>query len=890
MDQLTVLIVEDDHKLADLYAMWLDDTYEVRIAHDGATALELVDETVDVVLLDRMLPDRPGAEVLAEIGAFEFDPQVVVVSAVTPDLDVVEMGFDAYLEKPIDAAALDETLDRVLSRAEYDKTVRELFSLIARQQTLEAVKQPSVLETSDEYRRLTDRIDALRADVESHLTDLSDDDFRVAAERLQRLAAERASERRYRSLTDDVLDSSREATVVVDPEGDVAWANAAAESLLGLDRDAVRGRDYGAVAAEQYREFETEGRSLASAVRSGLANRDEVVDTTVHVPGGPERPERWLEYWSAPIETGLYAGGRIEHYHDITARHTRERQLEALHEATRGLMAAEGRDAVVKRAVATATEDLGSQFAAVFVRESGTGALVPAAHETVGVESVPDLPTVSGGDGPVWTVFTDLDDPLDASTCATDHRGGWLDESFDDWLLCPLGRHGVFVVAATGESLSKTERDVARTWAANTRQALERTARDRDLRERDRTLKRQNERLSRLDRVNRLIRSIVPAVVSAESRAEVESTVCRRLTDLDGVIGAWLADVDLPTGRTVRRAGAGRLDGYLVDIPDYTGSIDGDAVATEPSPARRAHETEAPVLVADLLRAEPGAWWRDRALKRGVNTIAAVPITDRSTPLGALEVHVDRPRGLHDEEVDALEELGVTIGHAIGAIRRREALLSGGSVVLEFQIDPDPRLADLADELGTALAVADVSYSDDGTCMVFAYAETEEAARERPVATGRGAAALREGEVYRVELAPSSPVRAMVERGAALNGLDLRAESGRLRVSVTLSHTVDVRSYVDEVTGVGADLVAKHEHTGERRSSAATTAQLDDRLTYRQREALRTAFHAGYFDRPRRSDAETVADAIGIAQSTLSQHLRAAEHKLLEELFGRAEP
>jgi hypothetical protein len=37
-----------------------------------------------------------------------------------------------------------------------------------------------------------------------------------------------------------------------------------------------------------------------------------------------------------------------------------------------------------------------------------------------------------------------------------------------------------------------------------------------------------------------------------------------------------------------------------------------------------------------------------------------------------------------EEEVEALAELGVTIGHAIGAIRQRDALLSGGGIDLTF--------------------------------------------------------------------------------------------------------------------------------------------------------------------------------------------------------------
>ena len=44
------------------------------------------------------------------------------------------------------------------------------------------------------------------------------------------------------------------------------------------------------------------------------------------LPGG-ERKERWLEHWSQPVRSGLYAGGRIEHYYDITDRKQAEKEL-----------------------------------------------------------------------------------------------------------------------------------------------------------------------------------------------------------------------------------------------------------------------------------------------------------------------------------------------------------------------------------------------------------------------------------------------------------------------------------------------------------------------------------------------------------------------------------
>lgn len=51
----TVLIVEDEQALADLYADRLGEAYVVETAYDGREALEQLDEGIDVVLLDRRM-------------------------------------------------------------------------------------------------------------------------------------------------------------------------------------------------------------------------------------------------------------------------------------------------------------------------------------------------------------------------------------------------------------------------------------------------------------------------------------------------------------------------------------------------------------------------------------------------------------------------------------------------------------------------------------------------------------------------------------------------------------------------------------------------------------------------------------------------------------------
>lgn len=58
-----------------------------------------------------------------------------------------------------------------------------------------------------------------------------------------------------------------------------------------------------------------------------------------------------------------------------------------------------------------------------------------------------------------------------------------------------------------------------------------------------------------------------------------------------------------------------------------------------------------------------------------------------------------------------------------------------------------------------------------------------------------------------------------------------------------------------------------------------------ERLTARQREVLETSFEMGYFDHPKRANAGDVAEALDIAPSTFSEHLAAAQRKLLETIL-----
>ena len=175
-----VLVVDDDEALTDVYAAWLSSQYEVETATTGEVALNTLDEDVDVVLLDRRMPGLSGEEVLDRIRTAEYNCRVAMVTGVRPDTDVVELGFDEYLIKPVDQNDLQEVVDTLVDRSAYDDHLQELYSLMSKRALLESEARDGDVQLDDSYDTLVDRIGQLRDRIDDTVTDFGADDFRVA--------------------------------------------------------------------------------------------------------------------------------------------------------------------------------------------------------------------------------------------------------------------------------------------------------------------------------------------------------------------------------------------------------------------------------------------------------------------------------------------------------------------------------------------------------------------------------------------------------------------------------------------------------------------------------------------------------------------------------------
>jgi DNA-binding response OmpR family regulator len=116
----TILIVDDERKIRQLVRAYLEkDGFSVIEASTGPEALDKVrNHQLDLIVLDVMLPELDGIEVLREIRTFS-DVYVVMLTAKTEEIDKViglSVGADDYLSKPFSPRELLARVKAVLRR------------------------------------------------------------------------------------------------------------------------------------------------------------------------------------------------------------------------------------------------------------------------------------------------------------------------------------------------------------------------------------------------------------------------------------------------------------------------------------------------------------------------------------------------------------------------------------------------------------------------------------------------------------------------------------------------------------------------------------------------------------------------------------------------------
>jgi DNA-binding NtrC family response regulator len=126
-----ILIVDDESSMRESYQVLLEDKYKIILATGGREALEIVNkETVDLVLLDVLMPDIDGIEALKMIKDIS-DAEVIMVTAVKTvrtAIQAVKLGAYDYIAKPFDIDDLLATIGKALEKQTMTKEIIYLKS------------------------------------------------------------------------------------------------------------------------------------------------------------------------------------------------------------------------------------------------------------------------------------------------------------------------------------------------------------------------------------------------------------------------------------------------------------------------------------------------------------------------------------------------------------------------------------------------------------------------------------------------------------------------------------------------------------------------------------------------------------------------------------------
>jgi GAF domain-containing protein len=534
---------------------------------------------------------------------------------------------------------------------------------------------------------------------------------------------------------------------------------------------------------------------------------------------------------------------------------------------------------IAELAVETAIETLDPLAASAYVYDRDRGDLRRAAAASgvvtrSGSPATASLPEAEGTDGFAWDAFV-----------AGELRHGSDPPGAPARIAIPLGDHGVLVV--TGETpgaFDEPDVEFARTLATNAEVALAAAHRDSELEARTERLRERTATLEKLGRIDGVVRDIGGILVDARDRAEIERAVCDRLAAVDGWSLAWIGERRVADGGLAVRKRSG--NGEFLDA--LTGGS-GDPFAG--TPALSALESGSRRSVDDLVASPEGGDWREIALEYGHQSVVSIPLVREGREYGVLEVYGDGAGAFGEAEREVLDELGEVTAYAIHAVERERALLadSGPEIVVETA-DAESPFGRLARRVDGEVTVDGVVPQSDGDHLVYLAVESDH--EGLPEAVGSVAARSSEvsgfrrvGDGNRFEVRLSSAP--LVERVAANGGRvrEVTATADRHVARIELPTAADVRGFVDALGAAYPDLTVTAQRSAAEGAAAADEG-LVGRLTDRQREVLAVAFHSGFFEWPRESTGEEVAESLGIAPPTYHKHVRTAERKLLAGILS----
>ena len=158
-----ILVVDDEADIRESLEILLElEGYQVELAQNATEGLRKIDSgNYDLILLDLMMPDRSGMEVLREVRDKENDTPIFMITAygsVEVAVNALKSGANDYFSKPWDNEKLIIEIDRMIARSRLERENTQLKRALKQRYSF-----PNIIGKSDRMMRILDLVTQVAA-------------------------------------------------------------------------------------------------------------------------------------------------------------------------------------------------------------------------------------------------------------------------------------------------------------------------------------------------------------------------------------------------------------------------------------------------------------------------------------------------------------------------------------------------------------------------------------------------------------------------------------------------------------------------------------------------------------------------------------------------------
>lgn len=684
-------------------------------------------------------------------------------------------------------------------------------------------------------------------------------------EREEELKRARESVEAERRQLRQVIDTVPQFVFAKNDSGEFIFANEAVAEAYGTTTSDVEGKTDADFAPDDDVEAFSEDDRKVLETGKAIRRRGE---TLTDVDGN----ERILDTWKVPFDpVGTDTRGVLGSSTDITELEKtqtslrRSRRLKSLHQLENELIHAQTSTDIYQAGIDAVIGGIDDVSVAAYSWNEADSNLDRSVAVPTEGDRHPETVTIDNTAR--WRAFTtgrsqEIDDAHGSQTLAV-----------------PIGSAGLLAVAGI-DSKSDESVEFLESVASALTAALERTEQLSSMEDLKVALGRLESDLDSTAQQLQTLTLAIDRLPEAESRSELDQLLVEFI-DTNWSY-CWVGDYR-PQERVVVPTTVSNDDGPAMEVSA--------GKSTEQPPALESVETQKPVYTERTLMKRDSEW-ASTMLAYGYQSAVSVPITDRGVIYGVTEVTSTQANAFDEAEIEVLRVFCRMAG-------RRLRQLSTDSVGYQsadlFEVDlafDDPRPLFPSPPAGSSIQAPRITSVNSSEKVIqltvrgirepdFEAYISKTPGLYDPDISATGSDSGLEATV-RLDTDVRGPTSIFFEK-IAQNDVRLsavRSNSTEELITITADQRSGIRSVVDAVvTNLDTGEMVAKRSSGHDESNPFDPLKS---LTDRQREIVKVAYDEGYYDQPKGINGQELAELFGISHSTVHEHLRSAERRLME--------